>query len=165
MARQRREDGVGWKGNVVMRDSETKEVIYDNRDVVAMAKQSVLRGGPAASTMDKSDRLAYINQFEDKFFMEEWTCPHCKGHQRLYKESIYVGTIHPTDDTKTPYVRCWNCTNDSPPLEYKSEEHKIKCELMYPLANKFVNIHVNNYDAKYELIQEWIKENNFNTEQ
>ncbi len=164
MARQRREDGVGWKGNTVLRDAETQEIIYDNRDVVAMAKWSVQRGGPAAEAMDRGSQAMFCEYFENKYLMEDWICPSCKAKTNLYLSSIYVGWVHPMDETNTPMVRCHSCTKDSPPSEYKDDAHRTDCELKYPLIEQYVYIHINKIDLKYELIQNFIKDNNYKLE-
>jgi hypothetical protein len=124
-------DGYGWKKPTMMTDAETGEVIYDNRDVAEMAKFSILRGSTQSDSSSPTQEKVFNNWFEDKFLMEKWTCPKCNMDNTFYKRTIYEGTIHPMDETKTPYVRCNVCHLDSPPKQYKDEAHKKDCELQY----------------------------------
>lgn len=148
--------------NMVLRDADSKEVLYDNRDATAMAKFNLARGGSQSDSSDMTYRAKFVIEFSDKNFMEVWTCPHCKSASLQYISLIYKGWVHPADDTNTAIIRCTNCWKSSPPLQYKDEEHQKDCEIKYPWIEKFVNINYAFTDEKYKLLEQYMDERGMN---
>lgn len=160
MPKELREHSPEWKGNVVMRDANTDEIIYDNRDVVAMAKFSLQRG-LASESLDNTEEASFVKWFEENHLMYNAICPGCKNPRPAFLGSEQVGQIF-TDGTVGN--RCTHCWIDYDLIPFSSDKDKLDYELKKPLIDKYILISCNDNKNRYSLLQNWIKDNNYNLE-
>jgi hypothetical protein len=142
-AAQRKYGGAAWAGAVNVKDPDTGETLYSNKDVVDMAKWNLARGGQAASEYDiiASANRKDIDEFEKKYWLEEVTCPHCKSRITHYYENIYEKGW-----------RCWSCWQDNLPIAYpEGQEERIKAT--YPYVNRYVEFKYNDLTNRRRIIK------------
>ncbi len=115
-----------------LRDADTGETVYDNRDATAMAKQFVARGGHASDAA--GPELEYLKI--------EAPCSEChKIDSRFFGQAMKLGFL------------CYNCNEKSKPITIpKEDKEKIDGYVMDFLTNK-------DKDKLEKLMNEYIKAN------
>lgn len=124
-------------------DGDTGKTVYDNRDATAMAKQFVARGGHASdasiSNLDK-----WLALMEEKYFMTETQCQHCKAKVKHYHEIVF----------EKGFV-CWSCWKDNPKLE-TTPEYLEQVRNTYPWVDKLISLHYNNKEGRRQVIEDFL---------
>lgn len=150
-ATSERRGGLGIP-NLVLRE-ENGNIAFDNRDVTAMAKFNVARGGVTVDNLRESGKgkRLYFEAMVEKYWEEKWECPGCKGVFSRLKGAIQVGQLTPAD---TRVNRCYSCWTDHAPIGWKDGEEEEYLKIK-PYIDKYLDAKTD--FAKYEIVREFLK--------
>lgn len=147
-----RKGGLGVP-NLVLREAGTKKVVFDNRDVTAMAKQNVLRGGITVDNILQSGKAKkdFYTAMREKYWEREWQCPSCKNTFWRIKGCVEIGQL---TQAGTRVNRCISCWQDSEPTGWKDGEEEEYLKIK-PYIDRWLEAKTES--AELEVLKEFLE--------